>query len=165
MDRCRSSRLETPSWLFHGGQSNDAAQAARWKGVSTLMAAAQQKRFRAIAKYEAFWQEFGELVEPTLLAPPVSLADLATFVRTPEAEDFLRRTMLMSVADILDDFFESDEVKASLATSAVAVLYARDGRSLNYIVMPRPVSVSKARAVKAKLMRGCAELSRRGRRR
>jgi hypothetical protein len=47
--------------------------------------------------------------------------------------------------------------------TAVAVLYARDGRSLNYIVMSRPVSVSKARAVKAKLMKGCAELSRRGR--
>src|SRR6266581_5997691 len=71
-------------------------------------------------KYERFWEEFGEFVEPTLLAPPVSLADLASFVTTPEAEDFLRRVMLMSIADLLDDFFESDEVKASLATSAVA---------------------------------------------
>src|SRR6266540_1658371 len=71
-------------------------------------------------KYERFWEEFAELVEPTLLAPPVSLADLASLVRTPEAEDFLRRVMLMSIADLLDDFFESDEVKASLATSAVA---------------------------------------------
>lgn len=49
--------------------------------------------------------------------------------------------------------------------TAVAVLYARDGRSLNYIVMPRPVTVSQARKAKAKLMRGCEELSRRGRRR
>jgi hypothetical protein len=47
--------------------------------------------------------------------------------------------------------------------TAVAVLYARDGRLLNYIVLPRPVSVSQARAVKAKLMKGCAELSRRKR--
>lgn len=71
-------------------------------------------------RYERFWEEFAELVEPTLLAPPVSLADLAAFIRTPEAEDFLRRTMLMSIADMLDDFFESEEVKASFATSAVA---------------------------------------------
>ncbi len=75
---------------------------------------------RAWPRYEKFWQEFAELVEPTLLAPPVSLADLAAFVQTPDAEDFLRRTMLMSIADLLDDFFESDEVKVSLATSAVA---------------------------------------------
>lgn len=47
--------------------------------------------------------------------------------------------------------------------TAVAVLYARDGRSLNYVVMPRPVSVAQARAVKKMLMRGCDEFSRRGR--
>jgi phytoene dehydrogenase-like protein len=74
----------------------------------------------ALPRYEQFWEEFAELVEPTLLAPPVGLADLAAFVTTPEAEDFLRRTMLMSISDVLDDFFESDEVKVSLATGAVA---------------------------------------------
>ena len=78
------------------------------------------KDANAWAKYVRFWDEFGELVEPTLLAPPVSLADLASLVRTPQAEDFLRRIMLMSISDLLDDFFESEEVKASLATSAVA---------------------------------------------
>src|SRR3989449_5968445 len=71
-------------------------------------------------RYAGFWDDFAELVEPTLLAPPVSLADLASFVRTPEAEDFLRRIIFTSIADMLDEFFESDEVKASLATSAVA---------------------------------------------
>ena len=75
---------------------------------------------KALPRYDRFWQEFAELVEPTLLAPPVSLADLASLVTTPEAEDFLRRVMLMSIADVLDDFFESDEVKVSMATSAVA---------------------------------------------
>lgn len=75
---------------------------------------------RAWPRYERFWEGFAELVEPTLLAPPVPLADLAALVRTPEAEDFIRRILLMSIADVLDDFFESEEVKASLAMSAVA---------------------------------------------
>ena len=79
-----------------------------------------KKDSHAWMRYEEFWKEFGELVEPTLLAPPVSLADLAALVETPAAEDFLRRVMLMSISDMLDDFFESDEVKASLATGAVA---------------------------------------------
>ncbi|HKZ89367.1 MAG TPA: NAD(P)/FAD-dependent oxidoreductase [Thermoplasmata archaeon] len=83
-----------------------------------------EKDARAFPRYEDFWREFGELVEPTLLAPPVALADLATLVTTPEAEDFLRRVFLMSIADILDDYFESDEVKASLATSGVAGTFA-----------------------------------------
>lgn len=79
-----------------------------------------KKDAAALPSYEAFWEDFGEMVEPTLLAPPVSLADLVSFVQGPEAEDFLRRIMLMSAADVLDDFFESEEVKASMSTSAVA---------------------------------------------
>jgi phytoene dehydrogenase-like protein len=74
----------------------------------------------ALPRYEEFWEGFGELLEPTLLAPPVPLADLAAFVSTPEAEEFLRRILFMSIADVLDEYFESDEVKASLGTSAVA---------------------------------------------
>src|SRR2546428_9765817 len=84
------------------------------------MAKFSKKDAAAWPRYARFWDEFAELVEPTLLAPPVSLADLASFVRTPEAEDFLRRIIFTSIADMLDEFFESDEVKASLATSAVA---------------------------------------------
>ena len=75
---------------------------------------------RAWPRYERFWEEFAELVEPTLLAPPVSVADLASLVQTPGAEDFLRHLLFMSIADMLDEYFESEEVKASLATSAVA---------------------------------------------
>ncbi len=74
----------------------------------------------AFPRYEKFWEGFAELLEPTLLAPPVPLADLAAFVRTPEAEDFLRKILFLSIAEVLDEYFESEEVKASLATSAVA---------------------------------------------
>lgn len=75
---------------------------------------------KAYDRYVRFWAEFGELVEPTLLVPPVPLADLVSLFRGPEAEDLLRHVMLMSAADLLDEYFESDEVKASLVTGAVA---------------------------------------------
>src|SRR5437016_5929534 len=74
----------------------------------------------ALPRYEKFWEGFAELLEPTLLAPPVHLADLAALVNTPEAEDFVRKILFLSIAEVLDEYFESDEVKASLATSAVA---------------------------------------------
>src|SRR5207245_9557683 len=60
------------------------------------------------------------LAETALLPPPASLAHLASFLRTPQAEDLLRRIIFTSIADMLDECFESDEVEASLATSAVA---------------------------------------------
>jgi len=75
---------------------------------------------RSLAKYERFWKEFAELMEPLLLVPPVSLADLSALMGDPEAEDLVRRVVFMSAADLLDDFFESEEVKASFATGALA---------------------------------------------
>lgn len=41
-----------------------------------------------------------------------------------------------------------------------AVLYARDGRSLNYVSVFAPLKASVARDAKRMLMRGCDELSR-----
>ncbi len=79
-----------------------------------------QRDAKAYDRYIQFWAQFGELVEPTLLAPPVPMADLVGLFRGPEAEDLLRHVMLMSASDLLDEYFESEEVKASLVTGAVA---------------------------------------------
>lgn len=75
---------------------------------------------RALAKYEHFWRVFAESMEPFLLAPPVPLEDLPARVRGREAEDVVKRALSFSAADLLDDFFESEEVKVSLATGALA---------------------------------------------
>ncbi len=50
--------------------------------------------------------------------------------------------------------------RAAGGTKIDAVLYARDGRSLNYLSMFGPLKASAARHAKALLMRGCDELSR-----
>ena len=74
---------------------------------------------RAFPKYVAFWNEVLELVEPTMMAPPVPIADLFGMFQGPEAERLLRELFLMSAKDFLDEWFESEEVKASLATQAI----------------------------------------------
>ena len=74
---------------------------------------------RAYPKYTAFWNEVLELVEPTLMAPPVPIADLFGMFSGPEAERLLRDLFLMSAKDFLDEWFESDEVKAAFTTQAV----------------------------------------------
>lgn len=83
------------------------------------IAAFSRKDAEAYPKYLEFWNEVLELVEPTMMAPPVSIADLFGLFSGPEAERLLRELFLMSAKDFLDEWFESDEVKAVLSAQAV----------------------------------------------
>lgn len=74
---------------------------------------------KAFPRYVAFWNEVLELVEPTMMAPPVPIADLFGMFQGPEAERLLRELFLMSAKDFLDEWFESEQVKAALATQAI----------------------------------------------
>src|SRR2546425_4391594 len=58
-----------------------------------------------------------ELIEATVLEPPPPLPELLGLFKGPEAEELARRILLQSAADLLDEFFESEEVKAMLATA------------------------------------------------
>lgn len=78
-----------------------------------------EKDARAYPKYVAFWNEVLELVEPVLMAPPVPIADLFGMFSGPEAERLLRELFLMSAADFLDEWFESDQLKAAFAMQAI----------------------------------------------
>jgi phytoene dehydrogenase-like protein len=73
----------------------------------------------AYRDWDAMWSQVYELIEPMLLAPPVPIADLATLLREPEAEELLRRLLFYSAEELLDEFFESNEVKAALANQSV----------------------------------------------
>ncbi len=74
---------------------------------------------KAYPKYLEFWNEVLELVEPTMMAPPVPIADLFGMFSGPEAERLLRELFLMSAKDFLDEWFESEEFKAVLSAQAV----------------------------------------------
>lgn len=92
--------------------------------VDTERAAGEIARFsvrdaRAYPKYVAYWDRVLELIEPVMLAPPAPLADLFQMFSTPETETLVRDLFLRSAQDLLDEWFESDEVKAVLAPNAV----------------------------------------------
>jgi phytoene dehydrogenase-like protein len=74
---------------------------------------------RAYPKYVEYWDRVLELIEPVMLAPPAPLADLFQMFSTPETETLVRDLFLRSAQDLLDEWFESDEVKAVLAPNAV----------------------------------------------
>ncbi|MDX2271403.1 MAG: NAD(P)/FAD-dependent oxidoreductase [Cyanobacteriota bacterium] len=69
--------------------------------------------------WEDFWDRVAAIVDPTLMQPPLSWGELADrFERAGALADF-RRIMLLSTADLLHEFFESEAVKAAMATQAV----------------------------------------------
>jgi phytoene dehydrogenase-like protein len=92
--------------------------------VDTDRAAAEIAKFsvrdaRAYPKYVAYWDRVLELIEPVMLAPPAPLAEMFQMFSTPETETLVRDLFLRSAKDLLDEWFESDEVKAVLAPNAV----------------------------------------------
>lgn len=70
-------------------------------------------------RYGEFWSSLYDLIEPTLLSPPVPVADLASLMRGPEAEELLRRLLFYSAEQLLEEYFESPEVRAALANQSI----------------------------------------------
>ena len=73
----------------------------------------------AYPKYQTFWERIVDVLSPILLAPPAPLDQLLQVVPGEEGERLLRDLILRSARDVLDDWFESDELKGTLAINAV----------------------------------------------
>ncbi len=97
---------------------NDAEQNRR------ELARFSKKDAETYPKYVAFWTEVMELIEAMVLEAPPPLPDLLAMFRGADAEELAKRVLLQSAADLLDEFFESDEVKAMLATATTIGLPA-----------------------------------------
>lgn len=78
-----------------------------------------RKDAEAYRRFSDFWASFYELIEPMLLTSPAPVADLMDLLRGPEAEELLRRLLFYSAEDLLDEYFESPEVKAALANQSI----------------------------------------------
>jgi phytoene dehydrogenase-like protein len=73
----------------------------------------------AYPRFNRFWEEAAWLWDETVLEAPPSLPELAARFGTPEREETYRRLFAMSIADVLDLYFEDDRVKAVLSTSGI----------------------------------------------
>ena len=73
----------------------------------------------AYPKYSQFWTDVVEILDPLLLSAPVPLAELLGIVPDNRVEGLVRDLFLRSAADILDEWFESEELKGALSTSAI----------------------------------------------
>lgn len=73
----------------------------------------------AYDSWEDFWARACDIIEPTLMQPPISLGELAERFRAAGCADDFRRVMLLSTTDLLDEFFESPYVKAAMTPQAL----------------------------------------------
>ena len=73
----------------------------------------------AYDRWEDFWDLVCDILEPTLLAPPETLGQIADrFERAGAAEAF-RRIFFLSTTDLLNEFFESEQVKATMVPQSL----------------------------------------------
>ena len=79
---------------------------------------------RAYPRYVEFWDHALDLIEPAMMAPPMPLHEFIRTFPAGEAETMLRELFLRSARDFLDDWFESPELKGSLAAGATIGAFA-----------------------------------------
>ena len=85
---------------------------------------------RDAANYDAwedFWDRCCDIIEPTLMQPPISLGELAERFSAAGCADDFRRLMLLSTTDLLDEFFENERVKATMAPQSLISTMAGPG--------------------------------------
>lgn len=77
---------------------------------------------RDVAAWDAYWAMWDRIlgrVRPLLLRPAPSMADLERAFAGPEGQADLRTLLMKSIAEVLDEYFESEEVKAPICTGGV----------------------------------------------
>lgn len=83
-----------------------------------------KKDVESYKKFEEFWSKVMDVIEPMILAIPPRFADMAMFIDTPESEEMIRKLFFYSVADLLNEYFESEYVKAALASESIIGVFA-----------------------------------------
>ena len=69
--------------------------------------------------YWAMWDRIIARMRPLLLGPAPTMADLERAFDGPQGVEDLRTLLMKSIAEVLDEWFESEEVKAPIATGGV----------------------------------------------
>jgi len=85
----------------------------------TEIARFSAKDAAAYDAWEDFWDRACDLIEPTLMQPPITLGELAERFEHAGCADDFRRVMLLSTTDLVDEFFESPYVKAVMVPQSL----------------------------------------------
>jgi phytoene dehydrogenase-like protein len=90
--------------------NDDAQTAAEVRSISAHDAA-------ALPRYRAYRERLAGIFYRWFLTPPPSLAEMTAAVAGTDDEPLLERLLFGSVTDLLDEYFESDEIKGAFASA------------------------------------------------
>ena len=98
--------------------------------------------------YGAFFEylnNFARRLNISIFEPPPRLKDVLAKLATPEDEDVFAQIMLGSLKDLLDRWFESEELKAVIgAISVTSNLVGPSTPGSPYLLMMRPMSLASS---------------------
>jgi phytoene dehydrogenase-like protein len=107
----------THLFLYAGDREKSKASIARFSRKDAV----------AYDLWEDFWDRCCDIIEPTLMQPPISLGELAQRFEAAGCADDFRRLMLLSTTDLLNEFFESEHVRATMAPQSLISTMAGPG--------------------------------------
>jgi len=73
----------------------------------------------AFLKFHGMAKMFGEAMGPLLLAPPPALTDIVSIISGSEFEEIIRNFLLMGSAQLVNELFESEELKVVLCQLSI----------------------------------------------
>ena len=68
-------------------------------------------------RWNRFWERFDSIVHPYVLTPPPTHRDLARRARETGNEEIYKKVLTTSHADLVEEFFESEHVRAAVINS------------------------------------------------
>jgi phytoene dehydrogenase-like protein len=103
------------------------------------------KDVTAYANFFEYLNDFARKTGVSLFKPPPTIKELAQRLETPEDEQAFSRIILGSLKDLLDDWFESEELKSVIAAiSATSNLVGPYTPGTAYILLMRPLSLASS---------------------
>jgi phytoene dehydrogenase-like protein len=93
-----------------------------WRDPARSLDSMRQFSDHDADRYNAFFEYLDEcagILNANMFEPPPVIADLLARIRDPRSEDMFATVFLRSIQDLLDEWFESDEVKAMIGSLAI----------------------------------------------
>ena len=103
------------------------------------------KDVTAYANFFEYLNDFARKTGVSLFKPPPTIKELAQRLETSEDEQAFSKIILGSLKDLLDDWFESEELKSVIAAiSATSNLVGPYTPGTAYILLMRPLSLASS---------------------
>lgn len=113
--------------------------------TAQLIAQFSKKDAAAYGAFFEYLNAFARRLKISIFKPPPTIKDVMSRLETPEDENAFAQIMFGSLKDLLDNWFESEELKAVIgAISVTSNLIGPSTPGSAYLLMMRPLSLASS---------------------